>query len=376
MSRLLSGAAMLASLMLLYTGPAGAWDRGKVKNFATVPAFSPNSGACPNKGASSCVSGIEGLCIGPDGTVYTPSFGFNNAGPLTGNSELFVFRPDGSLVKHFPILGSSPHLIGCAVQSTRGMGQQVLIADLGLGVVWQVNPATQVTINFMTAPSLAGGTPGLNALTFDKSGNVYVSDSFQGAIWMTGPSGGTPTAWYAPSNPGQNTLLLPTAGPGEVLIPPFGANGIEFNNKGDAMYVMNTAYHSIVKIPVNNGLAGTGVTFTTGINAPDGLAVDGEDNLWVLANQGDEVVVVDPNGKVIAKKGDFNGLTEDGSINGLLFPASTAFTPDGKSLLVSNLALYLPFAGVPSIAVDSGWTLQVKHYNIAQIDVKDVKDAK
>jgi hypothetical protein len=369
MSKLLSGAAMLASLMVLYTeSPAGAWDRGKVKNFATVPAFSPSGGACPN-GASSCVSGIEGLCIGPDGTVYTPSFGFNSDGALTGNSELFVFRPNGSLVKHFPIPGSSPHLIGCAFQKSTGT---VLIADLAQGVVWQVTPATGSTTLFMTAPNVTT-TPGLNALTFDTSGNVYVSDSFQGAIWKTLPSGGTPTAWYSPSNHGQNTLLLPTAGPGELLVPPFGANGIEFNNKGDTLYAMNTAYHSIVKIPVTNGLAGTGVTFTTGINAPDGLAVDGEDNLWVLANQGDEVVVVDPNGKVIAKKGDFNGLTKDGSIDGLLFPASTAFTPDGKSLLISNLALNLPFAGVPSIAVDSGWTLQVKHYNIAQIDVKDMK---
>jgi hypothetical protein len=33
------------------------------------------------------------------------------------------------------------------------------------------------------------------------------------------------------------------------------------------------------------------------------------------------------------------------------------------------LTLYLPFAGVPDIAVDSGWTLKVQHYNIAVIDV-------
>jgi sugar lactone lactonase YvrE len=124
-----------------------------------------------------------------------------------------------------------------------------------------------------------------------------------------------------------------------------------------------------VKIPVNpDGSAGTGVTFTTGINAPDGIAVDTSDNLWVAANQGDEIVVVDPNGEVIAKKGDFDGIAGDGSIQGLLFPASPAFSPDGKRLYVTNLALYLPFAGVPAIAVDSGWTLQVRQYNIAVID--------
>jgi sugar lactone lactonase YvrE len=125
-----------------------------------------------------------------------------------------------------------------------------------------------------------------------------------------------------------------------------------------------------VQIPVkSDGSAGTGVTFTTGVNAPDGLAVDANDNLWVAANQGDEIVVVDPNGMVVAKKGDFEGITDDGSIRGLLFPASVAFSADKRRLYVTNLALYLPFAGVPAIAVDSGWTLQVKHYNIAVIDI-------
>jgi hypothetical protein len=69
-----------------------------------------------------------------------------------------------------------------------------------------------------------------------------------------------------------------------------------------------------------------------------------------------------------AVRGDFNGVASDGSIQGLLFPASVEFSPDKSRLYITNLALYLPFAGVPTIAVDSGWTLQIKH-NIAVIDV-------
>ena len=136
------------------------------------------------------------------------------------------------------------------------------------------------------------------------------------------------------------------------------------------MFATNTAYNSIVKIRVKvDGSAGAGVTFATGLNAPDGLAVDASDNLWVPANQGNEIVVVAPDGTVVAKKGDFDGITEDGSIRGLLFPASVAFSPDKRRLYVTNLALYLPFAGVPASAVDSGWTLKVKHHNIAVIDI-------
>jgi hypothetical protein len=39
-----------------------------------------------------------------------------------------------------------------------------------------------------------------------------------------------------------------------------------------------------------------------------------------------------------------------------------------EPLYITDLALYLPFAGVPAIAVDSGWSLKVKD-NIAVIDI-------
>jgi DNA-binding beta-propeller fold protein YncE len=111
------------------------------------------------------------------------------------------------------------------------------------------------------------------------------------------------------------------------------------------------------------------------VSAPDGIAVDGHDNLWVVANQQDEIDVIDPNvvtaqgtlANVIAKRGDFQGISKDGTVQGLLFPASPAFSPDGKFTYVSNLALFLPFAGVPEPAIDSPWTLDVKHYPIAKI---------
>jgi sugar lactone lactonase YvrE len=354
------GVALAATVGFLSCPPAHAWDRGNVENFATIPVLAPGSPGpvCPNN-AASCTSDIEGVAVGPDGSVYSASFGFNSEGSLGGNGVLFVFAPNGKLLRQFPVPGSTPHLIGLVYQQS---SKNVLVADLGAGVVWKVDPVSGATSVFMSAPTIIPGkSPGLNALTIDKSGNVYTSDSFQGVIWKNGHGGGTPTAWYSPTNLGQNDLLLPDANPGEVLIPPFGANGIEFNNAGTVLYVMNTAYHSIVQIPVNNnGSAGTGVTLTTGLNAPDGLAVDANDNLWV--------VVVDPSGMVVAKKGDFNGIAPDGSIQGLLFPASLAFSPDKKRLYVTNLALYLPFAGVPSIAVDSGWTLQVKRYNIGVIE--------
>ncbi|MBO0757994.1 MAG: SMP-30/gluconolactonase/LRE family protein, partial [Bradyrhizobiaceae bacterium] len=146
----------------------------------------------------------------------------------------------------------------------------------------------------------------------------------------------------------------------------FGANGIEFNNEGTLMYVANTAFHQIIQIPVEaGGSAGKASIFITGINAPDGIAIDRKDNLWVCANQEDKITVIDPTGKVIAKLGDFNGI-QNGVVNGLLFPASPSFSNDGRTLYVSNLTLFLPFAGAQA-AVDSAWTLQARRYTVEQI---------
>ena len=179
--RWLGGAAFSAILGLLSPGPAEAWDRGDVHNFATIPTFAPSGpgAACPNE-AKSCTSDVEGVAVAPDGTVYSASYGYNRDGALGGYGELFVFAPNGQLLTDFPVIGSSPHLIGLEYQKS---SKSVLIADLGKGVVWKVDPETQTTSMFMQAPTIiTGKSPGLNALTFDKSGNVYVSDSFQGVV--------------------------------------------------------------------------------------------------------------------------------------------------------------------------------------------------
>ncbi len=338
------GAAALASLFVLSVGsPVGAWDRGDVDVLAVLPEVSPG-----------VPSSVEGLTVGPDGNIYVPSFGFNSKGAITGNAVLFVFKPNGRLVRQIPIANSSPHMLGLAFNPVTG---NLLICDFGAGVLLKVDPVTGSSSVFMQ-PTLRN--PGLNALTFDRAGNVYVSDSFNGVIWKTGRNGGTPTQW-------SNDPLL---GPGKGLTPPFGANGVEFSSDGTILFVANTAFHQIIQIPVNgDGTAGTASIFVTGINAPDGIAIDKNDNLWVCANQEDEIVVINRKGKVIAKLGDFNGITEDGQVRGLLFPASLAFSLDGKTLYVSNLTLFLPFAGAEP-AIDSAWTLEVNRYTVAKISAE------
>jgi len=139
------------------------------------------------------------------------------------------------------------------------------------------------------------------------------------------------------------------------------------------MFVCNTAFDTIVKIPVTGGMPGTPVVFTNSINGCDGIAIDKSDNIWAAANQADEIVVVNPSGKAIAKLGDFDGV-QGGVTSGLLFPASPAFSKDGQSLFVTNLELdlrtILPFGPLVGQTVDSQWAAKVKQHSIAKLEAQ------
>ncbi len=316
---------------------ATAFDRNKAQLFAVLP-----------DGATK----PEGLVVAPNGDVYVATF--------DGSKKIVVYNSVGTLLRTLTVSASSGFLLGLGFHPQTGA---FLVIDFGAGTVLNVDKQTGASSPFMTLPSPLPNpakSSGLNAMTFDSVGNVYVSDSFQGVIWRTGSGGGIATNW-------AQDLLLTTTGD-----PPFGANGLGFNKAQSILFVANTGNDTIVKIPVSGSplVAGTAAIFTNSINGADGLILDDHDNLWVCANQSDEIVVVDPTGKVIAKLGDFDGLQKDGTPIGLLFPASPDFSKDKNTLFVTNLALSLPAGtGDPTtIAVDTGWTVQVKHWTVSKIN--------
>jgi sugar lactone lactonase YvrE len=334
----------LALATLVAAPRASAWDRGRFRLFATLPA-----------GAT----GPEGLEVDARGRVYVTTFGFNASGPVTGAGQLYVYDDDGRLLRQVSIAGSTPHLLGLRFHPTSG---KLLVIDFGGARVLDVDPHTGSSTVFLTLPSPlphpALGA-GLNDLTFDQAGNVYVSDSFQGIVWTTGPGGGVASAWV-------DSALLRTTG-----VPPFGANGLRFNKQETALFVANTGDDTVIEIPAMPGSpgpsAGTPAVFANSVNGADGLVVDEDDDLWVVANQSDEIVVIAPSGKAIAKLGDFDGVAGGAPVQ-LLFPASLRFL--GKDLVVTNLSLDLRLFDPSYTAVDSEWCAMVTRYTVSRIRVR------
>lgn len=314
----------LLACLLLLAFDAAAWERGKVERFATLPKDSPNP---------------EGIAVDArNGDVYVT--GFMPTQPA-GPGKVFVFDREGDLKRTLLVTGSSNALLGIDFHPKT---HELLVIDFGGAQVLRVNPFSGQASLF-SAPE---GAQGLNALGFDQAGNVYISDSFRGTIWRTGPGGGIAEDWVT------NDLLKPNG------FPPFGANGLDFNREGSALFVANTANDTIVRVSTATKAV---EVFTNSINGADGLFLDHQDNIWVCANQADEIVVVDETGKAISKLGDFNGV-RNGSPVGLLFPASLA--RHGDWIYITNLSLDTRTIGLPQ-SVDSQWAAQVKRHTIARI---------
>jgi sugar lactone lactonase YvrE len=329
-SRTLKGA--LLALLAVCALQAQAWVRSPATTFATLPAGTAHP---------------EGITADAQGNLYVANFDVSKA---AGPGNIVVFDSSGRLLRVLDVAGSSPLLLGIAFHPLTGA---LLVIDFGKQQVLTVNPQTGATAPFATVAG--GAAAGPNALAFDAAGDVYISDSFQGKVWKTGSAGGAVSEWAADP-------LLTTSG-----VPPFGANGMAFNKAGTALFVANTGNDTVVRIPVTGGVAGAAEVFVHSINGADGLLIDGEDNLWVAANQADEIVVLDPSGKVVAKLGDFDGIDPQGSPRGLLFPASLVMS--NGFVYVTNLSLDLRLFGLPQ-TVDSQWAASVTRHTVARIKAR------
>lgn len=301
---------ILGLLLLAGAAPMRADESGVVR-FATLPQNGPGH--------------PEGIAADSRGNIYVASFEF------TEPNVIYIFRSNGHLHDTIPLPGVLP--LGMAFDAAG----KLYVADFGNGRVLQFSPP----FNHSSAPSkiinVCGGAAtgcGLNALAFDAAGNLYVSDSFGGKIFKVVLPTGTVSVFVS------HELL--TAGSPHGF-PPFGANGLAFSADGHTLFVANTADDRILKVNVSTKEL---TRFAESINGADGILFDGQGRLWVAANQADEVVALNANGRIVERRGSFDGIGPDGAPKGLLFPASIVLSRG--SIYVTNLALALGTTDGPS----------------------------
>jgi sugar lactone lactonase YvrE len=296
------------------TGTAGA---------VTPPAgtIAPFTANLANTGCGS----PEGIAADHRGNIYAAS----DADGMTVGS-ICVFNPGGKLSTILSIPAGPAGIV--ALLGMAFEGDHTLYAlDLAdgnapNGRVLRIDTQTKaVTV-------LASGFAFPNAIAVKPGGDLFVSDSALGTINRISPDGARNAVWVADP-------LLATAG-----FPPVGANGVAFDSTAHYLYVANTGDSRILRVPVmRNGTAGSVQIFADGatINATqnttealhgaDGIAFDTAGNLYVAANQANEIQVLSPNAHLIARYVSASSITLD-------FPASLVFR--GSQLYFTNASLF------------------------------------
>jgi sugar lactone lactonase YvrE len=290
----------------------------------TVPlpaAAAPPAGALADFGPSLLADCPfpEGIAIDPRGFVYASSFAFAPA------ANVCRLDRDGTLVATIPVPagpGGVAALLGMLYLPSDGL----YVTDFADGTaphgrLLRIDRAGRVE-------EVASGFAAPNAIAVDHRGNLYVSDSFAGTITRLRPDGSGLTVWA--SDP-----RLATAGS-----PPFGANGLAFDPAERWLYVANTGDDAVLRIPMRaDGSAGDVEVFASGsdpgaeagaLDGADGIAFDVAGDLWVCANQANEIQVLSPGGALVARHRGAGSAALD-------FPASLAF--DGRTLYLTNLSL-------------------------------------
>jgi len=170
-----------------------------------------------------------------------------------------------------------------------------------------------------------------NALAFDESGNLFVTDTAAGAVWRIPPGGGAGAApWIThPTLQGTGVLGNPF---------PLGANGLAWDECHRSLVVANTEQGLLVRIPVlAGGGPGEPQVLRDDLFTVDGVAVDSRGSIYAAIAGLNEVVRVSADGSLVE-------TLHSGAP--LHLPASLAF---GRAALDRHTLFITNFAFDPSL---------------------------
>lgn len=308
----------------------------------------------------------EGLAINPQrGEIYVGTFDIREPASER-NNQLLRYSSDGRLL--------AQRSFGVAPLTGLGYAQdQVYILNFGAAKLQRIPAAFTADTpveDLLSFPALnpsapaarsvrnpdgsedqirfgSSGTPAPNGLVFASNGDLYVSDSFQGAIYrIANALGCSPCSLDVVSR----SPLLATAGS-----LPFGANGLAFNADESRLYINNAGDGRLLAMTMPDGDVHI---VSESLHGADGLLFH-QGLLWLLANQGDQLLGLDEQGLIRARAGGFDGISVSDAPLGLLFPASNVV--HGDWMVISNLALPLTPAG------GDEWEEQVTTWNLVRV---------
>ena len=138
-----------------------------------------------------------------------------------------------------------------------------------------------------------------NDLLFGPQGQLFVSDSASGSLFIVEPNGNVRTWLSDPLLKGDRNFCPPAQLPINI-----GANGIAFDKNGTSLFVLNTDRASIIRVPImKDGSAGKPELFVgpdcNNLNGADGVAVDNNDGSMIVAvNKLNKIVKVSMDRKI------------------------------------------------------------------------------
>jgi len=238
----------------------------------------------------------EGMAIDRVGAIYV------SVSPL---GDLWRIPPGSTQPEPFGhVDGIVPSrdfgMLGLAVDVFGNVYAAVQSANPDAVGVWRFDRGTGNATRLPGTESIA--IP--NGLAFDKHMDLYVTDSFTGAIWRI-PWGGSAQVWL------QDPALTGDGSLGLFL----GANGIAYRN--GLFTVTNTERRSVVQIPKIGGQPGP-ISVLTNLppgDNPDGVAMDVHGDAFIAMNLQNAIGEVHPDGSLdVVASGD-----------PLDFPSSIAF---------------------------------------------------
>jgi len=126
-------------------------------------------------------------------------------------------------------------------------------------------------------------------VAIDSNGNVYMTDLTYSGIWKISPDGKKVDLWSA--HPLLNWSPKPYSGV------PLGVNDLALDKQEKNIYAVTDGDPMVLRIPIkDDGTAGDPVALASGFSVFDGIALDGNGNIYVSEILLNQIWVLSPDG--------------------------------------------------------------------------------